>query len=164
DGRRAGQVGRVAEVGAGGVRVAVGGRPRQRALRAARPRPRRPIVGARVAAGGEPAGARPRRRRLPDAGRDPASGRSGHAGRPGPAARGGFAGEVVVVSRLTGMPQPAPQGPRRGPLWFQKMDTNRDGDLSRREFLGTDEDFRRIDTDGDGLISVEEAERYDKAE
>ncbi len=42
------------------------------------------------------------------------------------------------------------------------MDRNRDGDLSRREFLGTDEKFRRIDADGDGLISIEEAERADK--
>jgi Ca2+-binding EF-hand superfamily protein len=50
----------------------------------------------------------------------------------------------------------------RGPLWFQKMDRNRDGDVSRREFLGTDAQFREIDTDGDGLISVEEAIAYDK--
>jgi hypothetical protein len=42
------------------------------------------------------------------------------------------------------------------------MDRNRDGDVSRREFFGSDEEFRRIDTDDDGLISVEEAERYDK--
>jgi hypothetical protein len=41
------------------------------------------------------------------------------------------------------------------------MDRNADGDVSRREFLGTDEQFRAIDTDGDGLISVEEAERYE---
>jgi Ca2+-binding EF-hand superfamily protein len=52
--------------------------------------------------------------------------------------------------------------PTRGPLWFRKMDRNRDGDVSRREFLGTDADFRRIDTDGDGLISVEEAIAADK--
>jgi Ca2+-binding EF-hand superfamily protein len=50
----------------------------------------------------------------------------------------------------------------RGPLWFQKMDRNRDGDVSRKEFLGTDEQFRAIDTDGDGLISAEEAEAYDR--
>jgi Ca2+-binding EF-hand superfamily protein len=47
----------------------------------------------------------------------------------------------------------------RGPLWFRKMDRNQDGDVSRREFVGTDEQFAQIDTDGDGLISGEEAER-----
>jgi Ca2+-binding EF-hand superfamily protein len=51
--------------------------------------------------------------------------------------------------------------PSRGPLWFRKMDVNNDGDVSEREFLGTKEDFKRIDTDGDGLISVEEAEAAD---
>ena len=45
-----------------------------------------------------------------------------------------------------------------GPKWFQKMDRNEDGDVSRREFLGTDEDFRKIDTDGDGLIDAKEAD------
>jgi Ca2+-binding EF-hand superfamily protein len=48
-----------------------------------------------------------------------------------------------------------------GPLWFRKMDLNRDGDVSRREFFGTREEFDRIDTDHDGLISVEEANKYD---
>jgi hypothetical protein len=41
------------------------------------------------------------------------------------------------------------------------MDVNGDGDVSRREFLGSEEAFRQLDTDGDGLISVEEAERYE---
>jgi Ca2+-binding EF-hand superfamily protein len=51
--------------------------------------------------------------------------------------------------------------PTRGPVWFRKMDRNGDGDVSWREFLGSREDFDRIDTDGDGLISVEEAEKAD---
>jgi Ca2+-binding EF-hand superfamily protein len=51
--------------------------------------------------------------------------------------------------------------PGRGPLWFRKMDRNRDGDVSRKEFLFGEAKFREIDADGDGLISVEEAERYD---
>ena len=55
-----------------------------------------------------------------------------------------------------------PNKPARGPEWFRKMDRNGDGDVSRREFLGSDAQFHEIDTDGDGLISVEEAEAYDK--
>jgi Ca2+-binding EF-hand superfamily protein len=50
----------------------------------------------------------------------------------------------------------------RGPVWFRKMDRNGDGDVSLREFLGTREEFEKIDADHDGLISVAEAERYDE--
>jgi hypothetical protein len=42
------------------------------------------------------------------------------------------------------------------------MDRNGDGDVSRSEFLGTKAEFDAIDTDHDGLISLEEAEAYDK--
>jgi Ca2+-binding EF-hand superfamily protein len=59
-----------------------------------------------------------------------------------------------------GMGSPARRS-TRGPLWFRKMDRNGDGDVSRSEWLGTKEDFDRIDTDKDGLISVEEAEAFD---
>jgi Ca2+-binding EF-hand superfamily protein len=48
-----------------------------------------------------------------------------------------------------------------GPLWFRKMDRNRDGDVSPREFLGTPELFKLIDADGDGLIDADEADRAD---
>lgn len=49
------------------------------------------------------------------------------------------------------------QVPRTGPAWFQKMDRNRDGDLSWREFLGTREAFDKLDRNRDGLIDAEEA-------
>lgn len=45
-----------------------------------------------------------------------------------------------------------------GPLWFRKMDRNRDGDLSPREFLGPLPVFRRLDKNADGLLSAAEAE------
>lgn len=52
--------------------------------------------------------------------------------------------------------------PPKGPLWFRKMDRNADGDVSRIEFLGTRAEFDAIDTDRDALISLEEAEAWDK--
>jgi Ca2+-binding EF-hand superfamily protein len=52
--------------------------------------------------------------------------------------------------------------PQKGPLWFRRMDRNADGDISRSEFLGTRAEFDAIDTDHDDLISLEEAEAYDK--
>jgi Ca2+-binding EF-hand superfamily protein len=48
------------------------------------------------------------------------------------------------------------------PPWFSGMDQNGDGDLSRREFLGSLEEFQRWDTDADGLISPEESRRMTK--
>ncbi len=52
--------------------------------------------------------------------------------------------------------------PNRGPLWFQKFDRNGDGEVSRAEFPGTTAEFDRLDTNKDGLISMEEAQAAEK--
>jgi len=51
----------------------------------------------------------------------------------------------------------------KGPKWFVKMDRNGDGDVSRIEFLGTKSEFDAMDADRDNLISLDEAESFDKA-
>jgi Ca2+-binding EF-hand superfamily protein len=43
------------------------------------------------------------------------------------------------------------------PPWFVALDRNKDGYLSPREFLGPPALFEKLDTNHDGLISVEEA-------
>ena len=45
----------------------------------------------------------------------------------------------------------------RETTWFSGMDQNGDGDVSPREFLGTEEQFATLDADGDHLISATEA-------
>jgi len=45
-----------------------------------------------------------------------------------------------------------------GPRWFQRMDRNRDGDISPREFLFDPSLFIKLDLDHDQLISPAEAE------
>ena len=48
---------------------------------------------------------------------------------------------------------------KSAPPWFTEMDRNSDGDISRREFLGTAAQFRQLDADGDQLIDPDEAMR-----
>ncbi len=50
-----------------------------------------------------------------------------------------------------------------GPAWFVRMDRNRDRDLTRSEFPGTDEQFTALDADGDKLVSASEALEFDRA-
>jgi Ca2+-binding EF-hand superfamily protein len=78
--------------------------------------------------------------------------------RRGSARPGGTNQDEVIAERLFGDYKEEVSA-QRGPAWFRKMDRNRDGDVSRKEFLFSDELFHRIDTDGDGLISLEEAEK-----
>ncbi len=79
-------------------------------------------------------------------------------------ARGDLAGLVptnagnpaaVAVRMIVVQPRTRPAS---GPAWFRRMDRNRDGDVSRREFLGTREQFDRLDRDRDGLIAPDEAD------
>jgi Ca2+-binding EF-hand superfamily protein len=58
-------------------------------------------------------------------------------------------------------PPPTQSAPVTGPLWFRKLDRNQDGDVSRREFIGLDQQFTQMDTDGDGLLTSDEADRAD---
>jgi hypothetical protein len=62
--------------------------------------------------------------------------------------------------------QPAAQTPafqRRqltGPIWFQRMDRNNDGDLIWNEFLGPRWVFDQLDGDGDELLDPQEAAKW----
>jgi Ca2+-binding EF-hand superfamily protein len=44
-----------------------------------------------------------------------------------------------------------------GPIWFQRMDRNNDGDLTWNEFLGPRNVFHLLDADHDGLLDPNEA-------
>ncbi|MFN0051802.1 MAG: hypothetical protein ACKV0T_06405, partial [Planctomycetales bacterium] len=65
---------------------------------------------------------------------------------------------LPMMSFLSAPPRGfGPPGPLTGPAWFQKMDKNHDGDVTRREFLGSRDAFDRLDANRDGVISPEEA-------
>ena len=45
------------------------------------------------------------------------------------------------------------------PRWFRGMDSNNNGEITPREFLGRTADFAKMDSNQDGFIDVEEAAR-----
>jgi hypothetical protein len=63
-----------------------------------------------------------------------------------------------LLAAPTGAARPlTPRSDPAPPDWFASMDKNSDRDLSREEFLGTTEQFKQADADGDGLLNVPEA-------
>lgn len=66
-------------------------------------------------------------------------------------------GAVPRFDQAPGMLNPATAPRSDLPGWMQAMDRNSDGELSPREFLGTRAQFQRLDVDGDGLVSADEA-------
>jgi Ca2+-binding EF-hand superfamily protein len=73
-------------------------------------------------------------------------------------------GRPVLFRAMAGrgggdMTTPIVNASTAGPDWFRKMDRNRDGDVSMREFLGPLAAFKKLDADGDGLITAAEAEK-----
>jgi Ca2+-binding EF-hand superfamily protein len=65
----------------------------------------------------------------------------------------GLMGESTVP-RVVAAPRAAV-----GPVWFQRMDRNLDGDLTWKEFLGPRHVFEELDADHDGLLDPFEAEK-----
>ena len=66
--------------------------------------------------------------------------------------------DYLGTVRSVVQPNESESTPRKpAPDWFATLDKNNDGDLNAKEFVGTKEQFQKLDKDKDGLISVEEA-------
>ena len=70
---------------------------------------------------------------------------------------------VVAQDRVAIAAQDVPTSPpaQSGPAWFRGMDFNRDGEISRREFIGPIESFETLDHNGDHFVSLSEATAAD---
>ncbi len=66
---------------------------------------------------------------------------------------------VLIGNLLSSGMNPTGELPERtsGPIWFRKMDKNRDGEISIREFLGDSILFEKLDRNHNGAIDVVEA-------
>ncbi len=68
---------------------------------------------------------------------------------------------IATVTR--GLPKsPLGRAIQTGPAWFKAMDRNANGFVSLREWTGKPELFRTLDTDGDGLLSSDEAGKAER--
>lgn len=67
-------------------------------------------------------------------------------------------GDVQQDDVLFTLPAAGPTAVESAPTWFVKTDANRDGYVSAEEFLGDAATLSRLDADGDGFLSVQEAQ------
>jgi Ca2+-binding EF-hand superfamily protein len=72
---------------------------------------------------------------------------------------GPFVHRELAGIRTVNPPSAAPAV--QAPAWFARMDRNKDNDLTRAEFPGTDEQFLALDADQDGLVSGQEAKEFE---
>jgi len=72
--------------------------------------------------------------------------------------------EMATANRMASANATSPrlEQSTEGPEWFRRMDVNRDGDVSRREFLGPVSQFDELDANGDGFLGASEAENATK--
>lgn len=66
---------------------------------------------------------------------------------------------VLLFAASRGYPKTLALDARRGPAWFRAMDRNGDGEVSRKEFTGPTDAFDKLDTNKDGFIDADEAEK-----
>jgi len=80
---------------------------------------------------------------------------------PGTMAVGFVRGDANQDNALLVMPAVSQRNnDETAPAWFVGMDSNGDGDISPREFLGSGDKFRQLDADGDGFVSGDEASQF----
>jgi Ca2+-binding EF-hand superfamily protein len=81
---------------------------------------------------------------------------------PGTMAVGFVRGDAQQDNTLLVLPSMSPASAGKDlPAWFVGMDSNGDGDISPREFLGSSEKFRQLDANTDGFVSGDEAKHLD---
>jgi hypothetical protein len=68
-----------------------------------------------------------------------------------------------AIARPGATPAAQPAAARAGPEWFQRMDRNGDGDVTLKEFLGDEAEFKQLDTNADGFIEAKEAAAVEMA-